>query len=759
MRPSQLVAAHRAPLAGYLLTAACGTAVISTVACGAASVPVTQPDPTPNEPPPVEYPATERQDTEDTLHGVTVADPYRWLEDASSPRVQQWVQAQDAYAREALNALPERDALKARFEQLLYLDAVSTPIHRSGRYFYTRRHKDREKSIIYVREGLEGEERPLIDPNGMSEDGSVSVGRWNPSRDGKFVVYQRKENNADEATLHVRDVTTGEDSKVDVIPGAKYAGPTWMPDTTGFFYEWLPTDPNLSVADRPGYTELRYHKLGEDPAKDMVVIPALLDPKVFLGGEVSRDGRFLVLYADHGWNSTDVYIRDLQAHPLSDKDGGVDPASLKSASFGERLDKVAGSRHFARLAAGLDATFRLQWFKDAFFALTNLDAPNYRVLRIEPDKLAREQWQEVVPQSEATIERARVVGGHLALTVLRNASSELQVRKLDGTLVRKSPLPGIGTSDGLVGEADRDEAYFDFTSFTVPGQVYRTSVAEGGSALWAEVKLPVDTSGLEVKQVWYPSSDGTRISMFIVHRRDLDRSKPTHTLLYGYGGFNISLTPAFSSAAVTWVERGGVYAVPNLRGGGEYGEEWHRAGMLLKKQNVFDDFIAAAEYLISEGYASKEQLAIWGGSNGGLLVGATMTQRPDLLGAVVCSAPLLDMVRYHLFGSGKTWIAEYGSADDPEQFGVLHAYSPYHHVTGDRPYPALLMLTPDSDDRVDPLHARKFTAAVQHASKDPARPVWMRVETNAGHGGGDMVVKRVDKYADTLAFLLKQLQR
>ncbi len=699
-------------------------------------------------------PPSPRHDTASTQHGVRVEDPYRWLEAVDAPEVQAWVKAQGAYSRGFLDALPTQAALERRFTEILYLDAVSPPEERGGKQFYTRRYKTKEKSILMVRP-LGGEERVLIDPNAMSADGSVSMGNWFTSWDGEKVAYSLHENNADEATLFVRDVETGKDSEIDVIPGAKYAGPTWTPDNAGFYYEWLPTDPSVEVSERPGRTELRYHRLGSPPAADALVFPSTLDPKTFLFGGVSRDGRWLFLGVQHGWNQTDLYVRDT-AKPSPKAPPLAAEASSKLGTD-ERVAAHARALGFQPFVVGKDAIFRVSWWDGAFYVRTNYQAPNYRVLKVKPGHFKLEDWHEIVPQSSAKLDDATVVGGRLVLSYLKNAASQLEVHDLEGKPLRQIELPGVGSVGGIVGDPDRDEAYFSFTSFTVPNQVYKASIQRGTAELWSEVDLPIDTSRMQVEQVWYESKDRTPVSMFIVHQRGLALDSSHPTLLYGYGGFNIDMTPSFSALAAVWLEHGGVYAVPNLRGGGEYGEAWHRAGMGTAKQNVFDDFSAAAEHLIALGYTRPDKLAIYGGSNGGLLVGAAMTQRPELFGAVVCGVPLLDMVRYHLFGSGKTWIAEYGSPENAEEFAALYAYSPYHRVQRGVKYPALLLMAADSDDRVDPMHARKFAAAVQWASQGHERPALFRIEEHAGHGGGDMVKKRVASSTDIVAFLLDQL--
>nr|WP_245678284.1 prolyl oligopeptidase family serine peptidase [Chondromyces crocatus] len=686
-----------------------------------------------NPPPPLippdrpAYPPTRAEPIRERLHGVEVADPFRWLEDVKSVEVQAWMKAEDDLTRGVLKSLPERDAIAARLKELFYIDSVSAPIHRKGRYFYSRRHATKEKSVIYWRQGKQGEEKVLFDPNTWSEDGSISLGSWHPSWDGQRVAYKVQQNNSDEATMHVLDVATNKKSAVDVIEGAKYAGASWTPTGDGFYYVWLPTDPSIPVADRPGYAEVRFHKLGEDPKKDRVIRERTGDPSTFVDVSLSKDGRFLLLYVHHGWSSSDVYFRDLR------KPGQPSP------------DRP--------LAVGQSAHYSVDVHKDRFYVHTDEGAPRYRVFEVNPDQPERAKWKEVIAEHpEATLESSSIIGGTLTLSYLKNAASLVELRSLEGKLVRELPLPGIGTVGGPIGLPDEDEAYFSFESYTAPPEIHATSVKTGKTELYAKIQVPVDPSPFTVEQAFFPSKDGTRVSMFIVRRKDMPRDGSTQTLLYGYGGFQISHSPHFISSVYPWLERGGTFAVANLRGGGEYGEDWHKAGMLLKKQNTFDDFIAAAEYLVREKYTRPEHLAIQGGSNGGLLVGAAMTQRPDLFSAVICAVPLLDMVRYHLFGSGKTWISEYGSADDPAQFKALFGYSPYHHVKPGTKYPALLLLSADSDDRVDPLHARKFAAALQASST--GGPVLLRIEKNAGHGGADLVRSAVEKGADQYAFAL-----
>ncbi len=681
------------------------------------------------------YPQTRVQDTKDALFGVTVPDPYRWLEDVKSDEVQKWMGAEDKLARDYIDKLTGRDALIARLRALYYVDSISAPRRRGTRFFYTRTHANKEKAVHYWREGENGPEQVLLDPNAMTkdgvgrDDGTTSIGVVAPSYDGKTLAYSLHANNSDEATLYVKDVASGKVSEKDVIEGAKYAGPSWTPSGDGFYYTWVPpVSDQVSVADRPSFAEVRFHKVGADPKSDKLVHEATRKEGTFIGAELSRDGHWLFVYIQHGWNSSDVYYRDARA-----KDAAWKP-----------------------FAVGIEAQFEVEAWKDKFYIRTNDGAPRFRMYVADAKKPARADWKEIVPQSpDAVIEGAGVVGDHLAVIWLKNASTELEVRNLDGKLSHKVPLPGIGSS-GIAGNPEDDTAYYSYTSFTQPVQIYKTSIKKGDSKLWAEVKVPIDPSPYVVDQVWYPSKDGTKISMFVVHRKDLPKDGSTPFLMGGYGGFNISMTPAFSSGLYPWLEAGGGYAMPNLRGGGEYGEDWHKAGMGAHKQNVFDDFIAAGEYLISSGFTRADRLAIRGGSNGGLLMGAAVTQRPDLWRAVICSVPLLDMVRFHLFGSGKTWVPEYGSAEVEAQFQTLFAYSPYHHVKTGTRYPALLMMSADSDDRVDPMHARKMVAMLQAANVSD-HPILMRIEKHAGHGGADLVKQAVAQSADGYAFLMHEL--
>jgi prolyl oligopeptidase len=691
---------------------------------GPASAPVAT---APAAPPAPSFPATRREPVEETIHGQAVSDPFRWLEDPRSPEVQQWMKDQEAFARKHLDALPGRDALEKRFSELFYVESVGTPVKRGGRLFYLRQQADKEKAILYWREGA-GPEKVVLDPNKWSRDGSISLGQWVPSWDGKWVAFQKKPNNSDEAILHVAQVESGGWSKVDVIEGAKYATPEWRKDGTGFYYEWLPPlSPEVQVADRPGLTEIRFHRLGTDPKTDQVIHPKLGDPKVFLRARLSSDGDYLVVTHDRGWNENDVYVKDVKRN---------EPG-------------------FKLMVKGKKARYDVDAWGGSFYVLTDEGAPRRRLFKVPVKKLERKSWGKplIAEDKEALLQSFDLVGGKLALHYLKNAASELRIVGLDGKVVRSVALPAMGITSGMSGLPDDDEAFYSFSSFTFPKEVYRTSMSTGSSERWFKAELPIDPQAFTIQQVTYPSRDGTPVTMFLVHKKDLPRNGQNPVLLYGYGGFNLSMTPSFNSSVYPWVEAGGIYAMPNLRGGGEYGKSWHDAGRLHQKQNVFDDFIAAAEWLVKEGYTQAGKIAISGGSNGGLLVGAAMAQRPELFGAVLCSVPLLDMVRYPLFGSGKTWIPEYGDPSSPEDFKVLYGYSPYHQIKASGRYPPVLMLSADEDDRVDPMHARKFVALLQGQGS----PAYLRVETHAGHGGADVVKKTVETKVDQYAFLFQQL--
>ena len=701
-----------------LLLLACAPKLVAPPEA-AVTAPVAPPEPV--------APVTRTVDVKDIVHGVELADPYRWLEDEKSTDVQTWMADSDAYARHQLAKLPARGWLAKRFKELYYIDSVGVPVQRGSTLFYSRRKADQDKAILYVHE-TGADERVLLNPNDWGGETPRSLGDWTPSDDGQKLAFQEKPNAADEATLKVLDVATGLISDIDIIPGAKYASVDWTPDGKGFYYEWLPTDANIPVDARPGYTEVRWHTLGTNPTTDTLVRERTGDPETFLESYLSDDGNYLFIQVAHGWNATDVWVKDLR------KDNEFKP-----------------------LAVGVPNIFVVDAHKDELYIYTDEGAPKKKIYKTSAKKLERKAWKEVVPEDPAaTLDGFAIVGGQLALTYMKDVKTEIRWTTLDGKKSRTQSLAGVGVASFPSGEKSSTEAYYQFSSFTSPPQIYRLGVSDLSSELWAQIKIPVETSNYTSEQVWYTSKDGTKVPMFLVHRKDIVAGGKNPTLLYGYGGFDVSLLPDFKASRYPFLEAGGVYAIANLRGGGEFGKAWHEAGQLDKKQNVFDDFAAAAQYLIDTEWTSAGKLAINGGSNGGLLMGASMTQHPELYRAVVCAVPLLDMVRYHLFGSGRTWIPEYGSAEDKAQFESIVKWSPYQNVKPGTDYPDLLMLASDHDDRVDPNHSRKFTASIAAADSTGAVPM-IRIEKNAGHGGADKVAQSIEYSADMYAFIFDRL--
>jgi prolyl oligopeptidase len=683
---------------------------------------------------PLTYPPSRIVAASDIYFGVKVADPYRWLEDLKSPEVQAWIAAQNKLARSYLDALPGRAALKTRYSQLLHIDTISAPSRSGDRYFYMKRKADQEKAVLYWRDVADGSpEHVLIDPNAFIATTNAALGASSTSLDGKLLAYTLRPNNADEATLYVKDVESGKDLPGEVIDGAKYAEPSWLPDSSGFIYTYLPPADPAHPEDRPGLAVVRYHKLGTDPKKDIVIHEKTGDPTKFIGAYVSRDGQWIFFEQENGGNRNDVYYQPLKGQPTADLANTWKP-----------------------IVVGKDFAYSLEPWKGQAYILTNEDAPHYRLFKVGLDDPSRDKWREIIPESPSLVmQGVDVIGGHLVVGGLENVTSRIDIRDLEGKLVRNLQLPGIGTA-GAGGDPDYDELFYDFDNFTTPPEIFKTSVTDPAATVWAKIDFPVDPTPYVVEQKFFASKDGTQVPMFIVHNKNMVLDGSTPFVIYGYGGFDISQLPSFWPGAYPWLEAGGGFAMVNLRGGGEFGEQWHQDGMLLKKQNVFDDCIGAAQYLIQQGYTKPERLGLRGGSNGGLLVGAVLTQRPDLFRAIVCEAPLLDMIRYPLFGSGKTWIPEYGSSDDPDQFKALYAYSPYHHVVPHTAYPSVLMCTPQNDDRVAPMHALKMTAALQAATSSP-NPILLRLETQSGHGGGDQVSKTVEYGTDIWGFLIHEL--
>ncbi|HZM51959.1 MAG TPA: prolyl oligopeptidase family serine peptidase [Vicinamibacteria bacterium] len=672
-------------------------------------------------------PPTRTEDVVDVRHGVEVRDPYRWLEDGDAEEVRRWSEAQGRHTRAALDAIPFTAAIRERLRVLFSIGLVSAPAVRGDRYFHQRRTGDQEQPVLYLRQGREGEDRVLLDPARFAEDRTSALDWYYPSDDGRRLAYGVSEGGSEKSVLRILDVDTGRDL-ADVIPFTRACSLEWRPDGSGFFYTRYPEPGSVPPGEENYRRRVYEHVLARDWREDPLVFGADRPPEDWANVHLSPDGRWLAVSVSRGWTRTDVYLREL-ASPDSP---------------------------FVTVIEGLDAIFGVDLRNDRLYLQTNLDAPRSRLVAADLETPGRESWRDVLPEGPDVLEGTALIGDWIVAVWLRDASSRVTLHARDGTLLHEVALPVIGSVAGLTGEWDGREAFLGFTSYAVPPTVYRLALPDPALGLWARAPGEVDADRFRVRLVHYPSRDGTLVSMFLVDARDRPTDGRGAALLTGYGGFNVSHTPAFGRGVIQFLEKGGLYAVAHLRGGGEYGEDWHRQGMLDRKQNVFDDFLGAADFLLEQGHAGRGRLAIMGGSNGGLLVGAALTQRPGLFRAVVCQVPLLDMVRYHLFRIARLWIPEYGSADDPEAFRWLYAYSPYHHVRDGTPYPAVLITTGESDSRVDPLHARKMAARLQAATSSD-HPILVRVETRAGHGQGKPLSKTLEEWTDVWAFVFSEL--
>jgi prolyl oligopeptidase len=668
---------------------------------------------------------------EDTVQGHKIVDRYRYLENPSDPDTKLYVEQELTYTRSILDPLPGRDKINARLSQLLEIGTVGAPQLGGPYYFHTRRDGNQNQPILYVRESLNGDDRVLLDVNKLAADGTIALDWWYASEDGKFVAYGTSPSGSEISTLRVIETATGK-LLPDAIERTRAASLAWKHDDSGFFYTRYPRKGEVPEGQEVYNRHVFYHALGTDSAADPLIFGAGRDPEWWPNVLLSEDGRWLLINEEHGWTKTEMFLQDLNS----------------------RNPPV-------EITAGKDFQYIADFFEGKLYITTNEDAPHYRVFVVDATNPKREDWKEIIPQTDAVLQGVSVTGGKLLAQYEHNATSELKLFSLDGQRLADIALPGIGAVFAASGRYDRKEIFFGFQSFTVPPSIYRVDLTNVKGALWAKVDAPsIDPSAYDVEQAWYGSKDGTKVPMFIVSKKGIEKNGTNPTLLTGYGGFNVSLTPAFNRSMYLWMEHGGIYAVANLRGGAEFGESWHRAGMLEKKQNVFDDFIAAGEYLIAQKYTDRDHLAIFGGSNGGLLMGAMITQRPDLFRAVVCAVPLLDMLRYQNFQIAKLWISEYGSADDAKQFDWLYAYSPYHHVKEGQEYPAVLFMTGDTDTRVDPMHAKKMAALMQAEAKNGAsqqKPILLRIETKAGHGQGKPVTKQIEENTDMYSFLFWQL--
>ncbi|GAA4766166.1 prolyl oligopeptidase family serine peptidase [Stakelama sediminis] len=673
---------------------------------------------------PLSYPQTRRDDIVEDHFGIKVADPYRWLENdvRTDKEVADWVAAENKVTNTYLSTLPGRDIFKKRLETLMDYARSGMPVRKGGRYFYMHNAGLQNQAVLYERDSLNGEGRVLIDPNTWSKDGATAMAEWVPSEDGTRIAYGVQDGGTDWRTIRVLDVATG-DVLPDEVKWVKFSNIAWVKNGSGFFYSRFPEPAADAEYQALNMNQTVYfHKLGTPQSSDIKVYATPDRPKLGHFGQVTDDGHWLVITSSEGTDSRyEITLIDLT-------DPKMKPVKL-----------IRGLEHDWQLAGNEGSTF---------YFLTDLDAPRGRVVAIDASSSVR-KMQEVVPQQQSTLQGASIVDGVLLTNYLEDVKSAVKRYSLDGKPLGDVTLPGIGTASGFGGEPGDPETFFAFTSFATPTTIYRYDVKTGEASIWSKPDVDFDPAQYVVRQRFFTSKDGTRVPMFIVHKKGI--TEPAPTILYGYGGFDISLTPGYSSTRLAWMEQGGVFVVANLRGGGEYGKAWHDAGRLHNKQNVFDDFIAAAEDLIAEGVTTKQQLAIQGGSNGGLLVGAVTNQRPDLFAAALPEVGVMDMIRFDKFTAGRYWVDDYGYPEKEDDFKVLYSYSPYHNIHSGETYPAIMALTADTDDRVVPGHTFKYTAALQHADIGD-KPHIVRIETRAGHGSGKPTDKIIEEYADMWAF-------
>ncbi len=676
-----------------------------------------------------EYPKTKKVEQVDEYHGVKVADPYRWLEDDNSADTKAWVEAQNKVTFDYLKTIPQREQLKKRLTELWDYEKYSAPFKEGGKYFYYKNDGLQNQSVLYVTDSPANPGRVLLDPNKLSADGTVALSGVSISDDGKTMAYGVSVSGSDWQEWRFRDVETGKDLP-DVLKDIKFGGASWSKDNSGVFYSRFPAVDEKAKLTALNYDQkIYYHKLGTPQTEDYVVYERPDDKEMSVGGGVTEDGNWLIIYVSKGTSPKNmIYFKNL---------------SMEKAPVMPLVDKFEADYTFV---GNVGSTF---YFR------TDKDAPRARIVKV--DALSKDKkWTEVVPEAEETLQGVDFVNDQFVLSYLKDAYTNVRIYDREGKFVRDVKLPGIGTASGFNGKRTDTEVFYTFTSFTTPPTIYKYDLKTGKSEVFRKSDVKFNPEDFTVKQVKYKSKDGTLVPMFIVHKKGLKLDGTNPTLLYGYGGFNVSLTPGFSVARLPWLENGGVYAVANLRGGGEYGERWHEAGTKLKKQNVFDDFIAAAEYLIAEKYTQPSKLAVQGGSNGGLLVGAVINQRPELFGAALPAVGVMDMLRFERFSAGRYWTSDYGSTKNEDEFKALYAYSPIHNIKKGTKFPAVLITTADHDDRVVPAHSFKYAATIQEAHAGNT-PVLIRIETKAGHGAGKPTAKIIEEQADIYGFLMKSL--
>ncbi len=670
---------------------------------------------------PVTYPTTATVDQTDEYHGTSIADPYRWLEIDTAADVEAWVKAQNEVTFGYLAQIPYRKQIADRYAELFNYPKYGIPQRAGEYYFFAKNDGLQNQAVWYVQKGLNGTPEVFLDPNAMSKDGTVAVSPIGISQDDKYFAYAKSSGGSDWQEIHIIEIATKKELP-DVLKWVKFSGAAWHGN--GFFYSRYPEPAKgAELSGNNQYHSIYYHQLGNPQSKDKLVYEDRQNPNFYHYGNVTEDGKYFIMYVAPGTDGFATYYKDLT------KDGPITPLFTGYNNKSSVVHNI-GSR---------------------FLVLTDIDAPNYRLVEVDIAKPDKTNWKEIIPQRDNLLQSVNTGSGKLFVNYLVNATDRYYQMNYDGSNRQEIQLPGLGSAGGFGGKEDDPVQFYAFTSFIYPNTIFRYDPATGKSEAFFKSDLKFNPEDYTEKQVFYTSKDGTKVSMFLVHRKDLKMNGKNPTQLYGYGGFNISLTPSFSASRLILLENGGVYAMPNLRGGGEYGEEWHKAGMLDKKQNVFDDFIAAAEYLIAEKYTSPDKLAIAGGSNGGLLVGAAMTQRPELFAVAFPAVGVLDMLRYHKFTVGKGWIPEYGSSEDPEQFKYLIKYSPLHNLKPGVRYPSTMITTADHDDRVVPAHSFKFAAQLQQAHQGD-NPVLIRIETQAGHGAGKPTSKVIEEQADIWSF-------
>jgi len=675
------------------------------------------------------YPVARKGEQVDDYHGIKVADPYRWLEDLDSEETRNWVEAENKLSFGFLGAIPARATIKDRLTKLWNYEKYGVPFKEENRYFYSRNSGLQNQSVLYTVSSLDGEPNLVLDPNTLSTDGTVALSGLQVSNDGKLLAYSLSASGSDWQEWKVRDVATGKDLS-DHLKWVKFSGVSWLRDNSGFFYSRYDEPKSEALKATNYFQKVYFHKLGTPQNEDVLVYERPEQKDWLFGGSVTEDGNYLIIPIFQGTDSkTRVYYKDLRA---------------KDSAVVKLLDDFDAAYTFV----GNEGT--RFWFQ------SDLQAPLGKIIEIDVTKPARANWKTLVPEGKEALQSTTVVNHKFILNYLKDAYTQVRIHDTSGKLLTSVQLPGIGSADGFGGKSTDTETFYSFTGFTTPTTIFRYDSATGKSTIFRQPKVDFNPETFETKQVFFKSKDGTRVPMFITYKKGLklDGSNPTY--LYGYGGFNVSLSPAFSVGNLVWMEMGGVYAQPSLRGGGEYGEDWHQAGMKLKKQNVFDDFIAAAEWLIENKYTSTPKLAIGGGSNGGLLVGAALTQRPDLFGATLPAVGVMDMLRFQEFTIGWAWVSDYGSSKNADEFKALYAYSPLHNIKPGTSYPPTMVTTADHDDRVWPGHSFKFAAALQAAQAGTA-PILIRIETKAGHGAGKPTAKVIEEVADRWAFLVKTL--